>query len=59
MLTMEFMSGYWMREKHTHIPKIMTAMSTERETGFMRLLALFNKSHRERPKATFERYGLR
>ena len=53
-----------MRETHVHTKDNDSYVYRAKDTEFIRLLeeailALFDKSHKERPKATFERYELR
>ena len=52
------------RETHAHTKDNDSYVYRAKDTKFICLLeksvlALFDKSHKERPKATFERYGLR
>ena len=53
-----------MRETHAHTKDNDSYVYRAKDNEFMRLLekavlALFDKSHKERPKATFEKHGLR
>ena len=53
-----------MRETHAHTKDNDSYIYRAKDTEFIRLLekavlALFDKSHKERPKAIFERYGSR
>ena len=52
------------RETHAHTKDNNSYVYRAKDTEFICLLektvlALFDKSHKERPKATYERYGLR
>ena len=53
-----------MRETHAHTKDNDSYVYRAKVTEFIRLiekavLAMFDESHKEMPKATYERYGLR
>ena len=49
------------RETHAHTKDNDSYVCRAKDTDVLEkaVLALFDKSHKERPKATYERYGLR